>query len=197
MDLEKPICGDEDVCKETLPRGDCSGVCTFGDRAIGTDACIGGDARGERTFTGECVPLGERVPPGESTRGGEYVRGEPSVAGDRSPVGDAIDGNGIPGLADVLTAGVPTPCSGSLLKSLGTADGNNEEPGLNGVLSCHCFLKLDLPVAGVSVVGGARSAGGAAGVEGSGVVMGSTRAVSLPTAIDTLFTPPSSFSIST
>ena len=71
IDLESPICGDEDVCKETLPRGDCSGVCTFGDKVIGTDACIGGDARGERTFTGECVPLGERVPPGETTRGGE------------------------------------------------------------------------------------------------------------------------------
>lgn len=107
----------------------------MGEGALMTE----GEARGEETLGGEGSFGGVSILRGEITEGGEYVRGEASVGGERKPVGEAKDGNGIAERAVMFTKGVPTPCSGSVLKSRRTADGNKAVPGLYGLPCCHCF----------------------------------------------------------
>lgn len=79
---------------------------------------------GEVNFWGDCTCGGLAILNGEATFGGEYVLGEARVAGERNPVGDAIEGKGIAERAETFTDGVPATCSGSALKSRGTADGS-------------------------------------------------------------------------
>lgn len=83
----------------------------------------GGPLRGEDTAGGDVTFGGVGIFRGEAVRCGEYVRGDPSVAGERSPLGDARDENGSPERPVVGMRGVPAVCSGSGLKSRGTAEG--------------------------------------------------------------------------
>lgn len=97
---------DDEGRRELLGRG----LLIFGDAARGGEGTFGDEAFG-----------------GDSTLGGEYVRGEPRCCGDLKPVGDAIDGKGMPVRAFTLIEGVPTICSGSVLKSRGTAEGIKDD----------------------------------------------------------------------
>lgn len=144
---------------------------------------IGAEANGDDTLGGDGIFGGLSTLSGEATFGGEYVRGEASVAGERSPVGDAIDGNGIAERANTFTDGVPATCSGSVLKSRGTAEGSSVEPGVYGVPACHC-LRSPSPT---------RCCGtGASGIASNG----DDGAVSMPTSRRTRVTGRKSSTIS-